>query len=105
LNGWVLLLGVGYDSNTSFHLAEYRAPNPEPIEQGAPILENGQRVWKVYRDIDLDTEPFETIGAAFEAEGSVRVDKVGSAETRFFPQRAAVDFAEAWVSAQRSGKD
>jgi aminoglycoside 3-N-acetyltransferase len=105
LDGWVLLLGVGYDSNTSFHLAEYRAPNPKPIEQGAPISENGQRVWKVYRDIDLDTEPFETIGAAFEAEGSVRVKKVGSAEARFFPQRAAVDFAEAWVSAQRSGKD
>src|SRR5215467_6186758 len=29
LDGWVLLLGVGYDSNTSFHLAEYRAPRAE----------------------------------------------------------------------------
>jgi aminoglycoside 3-N-acetyltransferase len=97
-----LLLGAGYDSNSSFHLAEYRAPGSEPIEQGAPILENGRRIWKVYNDIDLDTEPFETIGAAFEAEGSVTVGKVGSVEARLFPQRAAVDFAEAWVSTQRA---
>jgi aminoglycoside 3-N-acetyltransferase len=102
LDGWVLLLGAGYDSNSSFHLAEYRAPGSETIEQGAPILENGRRIWKVYNDIDLDTEPFETIGAAFEAEGSVTVGKVGSAEALLFPQRAAVDFAEAWVSTQRA---
>ncbi len=26
LDGWVLLLGVSYDNNTSFHLAQYRVP-------------------------------------------------------------------------------
>jgi len=28
LDGWVLLLGVGHDNNTSLHLAEYRATYP-----------------------------------------------------------------------------
>jgi len=42
LDGWVLLLGVGYDRNTSFHLAEYRAANAKPIEAGGPVYDNNQ---------------------------------------------------------------
>ena len=41
LDGHVLMLGTGYDSNTSLHLAEYRAPNPPLTQNGAPWLENG----------------------------------------------------------------
>jgi len=37
----LLLLGVGYGNNTSFHLAEYRVPNPPMTTNGAPVLENG----------------------------------------------------------------
>jgi aminoglycoside 3-N-acetyltransferase len=102
LDGWVLLLGVGYDRNTSFHLAEYRAPGATQIEQGAPIIEDGRRVWKVYRDIDLDVSPFKEIGAAFEQAGHVRIGGVGSADARFFSQRRAVDFAVQWLTRQRT---
>lgn len=101
LGGWVLLLGVEYENNSSFHLAEYRMPNPKPIQQGAPILEDGHRVWKVYDDIYLDDEPFERIGADFEASTQVEKGKVGSAQARFFPQRDAVDFALQWLSEKR----
>ena len=34
LDGYVLLLGVDYDSNTSFHLAEYRAPHAKIEKPG-----------------------------------------------------------------------
>mgnify|MGYP004512855331 FL=1 len=47
LNGKVLLLGTGYDKNTSLHLADVRAQYPGKhncIEHSA-ILENGKRVW------------------------------------------------------------
>nr|WP_228441648.1 AAC(3) family N-acetyltransferase [Novibacillus thermophilus] len=44
LNGSVLRLGVGHDSNTSFHLAEYRARVRPTVTTGAPVLENGQRI-------------------------------------------------------------
>lgn len=103
LNGWVLLLGVGYDSNTSFHLAEYRAPGAKPLVAGAPLLEKGRRVWKSYTDIVFDVDSFGEIGAAFEQAGHVRLGKVGSADARLFRQRKAVDFAQRWVTLRRQG--
>ncbi|MCZ7567243.1 MAG: AAC(3) family N-acetyltransferase [Ardenticatenaceae bacterium] len=101
LDGWVLLLGVGYDRNTSFHLAEYRAPGARRIEPGAPVVEAGRRVWKTYRDIDVDTGPFVEVGTAFERAGHVSTARVGSAEARFFPQRVAVDVATRWLTMRR----
>lgn len=97
LNGWVLLLGVGHGNNTSFHLAEYRTALVAEITQGSPIFENGQRVWKTYRDLDLDDTSFTEIGAAFDQTGHTHVGKVGSAEALFFRQRPAVDFAQQWM--------
>lgn len=96
LAGSVVLLGVGYDRNTSFHLAEHRIEGVKPTNDGAPVIENGIRVWKTYQQIDLDI-PLDTLGAAFEATGSVRTAKVGSATTRLFSQRDAVDFAVRWL--------
>jgi aminoglycoside 3-N-acetyltransferase len=102
LDGWVLLLGVGYGSNTSMHLAEYRAPGSEQVILGAPVLENGQRVWKNYRDIEIDSDIFPEIGADFERTEQVRVARVGSADARLFRQRPAVDFAQEWITAKRA---
>jgi len=101
LDGWVLLLGVGYDSNTSFHLAEYRAPGSVQITQGSPIYEDGERVWKKYRDIDIDSDIFPEVGAEFEQTGAVKIGTVGSAETRLFAQRPAIDFATQWFTRKR----
>jgi aminoglycoside 3-N-acetyltransferase len=102
LNGSVLLLGVGYDRNTSFHLAEYRAPGSQEVMLGVPLLENGQRTWKNYRDIDIDSTLFPEIGADFEQTGLVQVGKVGSALSRLFSQREGVDFATRWFMRYRS---
>jgi aminoglycoside 3-N-acetyltransferase len=102
LDGQVLLLGVGYESNTSFHLAEYRAPAVRRSEDGAPIVESGQRVWKTYTDIELNEEVFGQIGADFEKAVGVRSFGVGSAQAKHFSQRRAVDFAQEWL-AQRRG--
>ncbi len=98
LDGWVLLVGVGYGNNTSFHLAEYRTPGSHEEVRGAPINEHGQRIWKNYRDIDINADVFPAIGAEFEQTGQVRVGKVGSAEARLFRQRAGVDFAQKWLT-------
>ncbi|HTK05799.1 MAG TPA: AAC(3) family N-acetyltransferase, partial [Ktedonobacteraceae bacterium] len=98
LDGYVLLLGVSYESCTSLHLAEYRAPNPQPLTEGSPILEHGQRVWKTYQDIELDADQFPAIGAAFEETGLVKTGNVGSAQCRLLPQRSAVEFAVRWLT-------
>jgi aminoglycoside 3-N-acetyltransferase len=102
LDGWVLLLGVGYDSNTSFHLAEYRLPDPKSLRQGAPIIENGARVWKEFDDIDINDDPFGQIGVDFEETDNVRIGKIGSAESRLFSQRKAVDFALRWLQTEHT---
>jgi aminoglycoside 3-N-acetyltransferase len=104
LDGWVLLLGVGFGSNTSMHLAEYRASGFKQIMQGAPVLEDSQRVWKKYRDIEIDSDIFPEIGADFERTGQVHVAKVGSAETRLFRQRLVVDFTQEWLTTRRSAR-
>lgn len=97
LDGFVLFLGTGYDTNTSFHLAEYRANARPPAIFGAPLPGEAGPVWTTFADIDFDDEMFPTIGAEFEATGAVRVGKVGSATCRLFGVRTAVDFAQIWL--------
>ena len=103
LNGRVLLIGVGYDKNTSLHLADVRAdyPGKHNCVEHSAILENGQRVWKAYETLFVDGEDFERIGAAFEQAHAVRLGKVGGAELRLMQQRALVDFAVGWMEENR----
>jgi aminoglycoside 3-N-acetyltransferase len=100
----VLLIGVGYDRNTSFHLAEYRckaAPHKR-CTRGAPLpTEDGGSRWGTYEDIYWYDADFEEIGRAFEATGSVRVGRIGRATCRLFSQRAVVDFALRWMNENR----
>jgi aminoglycoside 3-N-acetyltransferase len=98
LDGWVLLLGVGFGNNTSFHLGEYRAPGAKPVSAGAPIIEEGKRVWKSYEEIDYDSDCFEELGADFEKSEQVHIDNVGAGKVRLFRQREAVDFAQQWLT-------
>jgi aminoglycoside 3-N-acetyltransferase len=98
-DGQVLLLGAGYDSCTSFHLAEYRTGNAPAARLGAPIMENGERKWAWFEDIDLRADVFDELGRDFEREHAVARGRVGSAEARLFSQRAAVDFAVEWLRA------
>lgn len=97
LGGFVLLLGVGYDRNTSFHLAEYRAGAQSLVVQGTAILRNGVRAWTTFRDIDFGDDVFPAIGEDFEKTGVVRIGQVGSATVRLFSQPAGVDFATNWL--------
>ena len=93
----VMLLGAGYESCTSFHLAEYRTGGAQPVQLGAPLLENGARIWATYADVDLRADLFEELGRDFERVCPVRHGKVGSAGARLCSQRAAVDFAVDWL--------
>ena len=102
LDGHVLLLGVGYERNTSFHLAEYRTPGTKQLIEGASVLEDGVTRWKTFSDLDWNAGPFAQIGAAFETASPVNIGLIGSAASRLFRQRPAVDFAGDWLSAARS---
>jgi aminoglycoside 3-N-acetyltransferase len=95
----VLLLGAGYGSCTSFHLAEYRTGNGRPVRLGAPVVVDGARTWAWFDDIELRADLFDELGADFERQCEVERGRVGSAEARLFSQRAAVDYAVEWLRA------
>lgn len=101
----VLLLGAGFESNTSFHLAEYRAEyaRKERIIQGAPVLVDGHRRWKTFTDINFTSDDFGEIGRAFLKSHTreIRTGRVGNATSHLFPQRLAVDFAVRWLHVHR----
>ena len=106
LGGFVLLLGVGHDRNTSMHLAEYRAifPTKHIVREGAPISTAGSRRWTAFENIDLDSSDFEGIGEDFpqsDVGREVRRGKVGLAKCQLMPQRAIVDFAVDWLEENR----
>jgi aminoglycoside 3-N-acetyltransferase len=58
-------------------------------------------VWKKYRDIEIDADIFPEIGNGFEQTGQVTIARVGSATTRLFRQRPAIDFATEWFTHKR----
>lgn len=101
LDGDVLLIGAGHDSNTSLHLAEYRAPDPPLYQAGAPWLENGERVWKNFDEVYFNEDVLTDIGRDFEKDHDVRIGKVAAATCRFMSQRPLVDFATAWTATYR----
>jgi aminoglycoside 3-N-acetyltransferase len=104
LGASVLLLGVGHISNTSLHLAEYRAIHhgKKYVTGGAPVLLDGRRQWVEFPDVDLDSSDFEDIGSTFEKETRLaRIGKVGMAESRLLPQQEMVDFAVSWMERNR----
>ena len=105
LDARVLLLGVGYDRNTCFHLAEYRCRFAEQkqMERRVPVAEQGATRWTTYDDIYWYHEDFVELGACLEGQTSaVRRGTIGRADCRLFPLRAAVDFAVDWMNANRT---
>jgi aminoglycoside 3-N-acetyltransferase len=104
LDGWVLLLGVGHDSNTSLHLAEYRAkyPRKRHVRGGAPVMLQGRRKWVEIDDIDLDESDFEKIGEGFAREtGLVHEGRIAVASAELMPQQPLVDYAVQWIERNR----
>lgn len=98
LEGYVLLLGVGYDSNTTMHLAEHRIPQLKTEENAGPFYEDGKRVWKTFTQVSYREELFEEIGKAYEEAGhSLWKGKAGLADCRLIPQKELVDFTEKWL--------
>lgn len=101
-DGSVLLLGVGHDSNTSLHLAEHRAAIPKKtVENGGPILDDGERIWAEYETIEESTDDFAELGANFEQAKEVMNGTVGTATATLMNQRKLVDFAVEWFEKNR----
>lgn len=106
MDGYVLLIGVGYDKNTSLHLADVRAeyPGKHMSKESSAIIENGKRVWKTYETIYVDGEDFDAIGQAFECSCRTKKVHLGNGTITFMRQRELVDFAVKWIEENRNGQ-
>jgi aminoglycoside 3-N-acetyltransferase len=100
----VLMLGTDYGTNTSLHLAEYRADHStERRTKGAPVLVDGERRWVEYDDLVIDADDFPALGEAFEREvgPAVAEGTVGAATATLVDGRALVDFGVEWMTENR----
>ena len=111
--GKVLLLGAPLNTVTMLHHAETIAPLPGKITltYEMPVLANGERVWRQYRDIDSaagafdyarvlphGVDAFDVITAAALEAGIGKTGRVGGARSHLLGAQALVDFAVAWLT-------
>lgn len=106
LGGYVLLLGVDHDVNTSLHLSEFLSdyPGKKTYKNYAPVIKDGKRVWTSFDDVDDDTSDFKEVGKAFirAKNNIISLGKIGQADSQFFRQKDLVDFAVKWFKENRS---
>ena len=106
LDAYILMLGTGYDTCTSLHLAEHRAswPGKRSMPQGAPITKDGRRQWVRFDCVDTDTDDFIACGSSFELAKpeAFSLGTVGLAECRQVSIKALVDYAVPWFAEHRT---
>lgn len=88
----VLLLGVTFESCTVLHLAERRTwPHQALIQEGAPLMVDGERRWVPYETPVLRVDLLEDAGRHLVETGIAQSGIVGSARSYLLPVREAVD--------------
>lgn len=103
LNAKVLLIGVGYDKNTSIHLADARAnyKSKHSVNESSAINVNGKREWVTYSSLFVDGEDFCEIGEAFEKNYKLDSVHIGNSLVKCMNQKELVDFAVNWIEENR----
>ena len=103
LGSKILLLGVDHENNTAIHHAEGKVSTPETQRQttGAAIIDNGERKWVSWEEIDYNSDDFQELGIAFEKSIGYKTMKVGQAESRLLPIKELIGFAIDWMRENR----
>jgi aminoglycoside 3-N-acetyltransferase len=103
LDGYVLLLGVNHDKNTSLHLSEARAnfSSKNFIVEHSAVLVNGKREWISYKTQNPDDSDFIKLGDEFEKIHNIKTYTIGNAKVKFISQPKLVDWAINWMENNR----
>lgn len=104
LDGRILFLGTSHGTNTSLHLAEYRADLDLGTKtQASAICVDGDREWVQFEDIEYSDDDFQTCGDAFERDhpDAFKTGAVGVCEAKLISQPQLVDFAVGWFENNR----
>lgn len=101
-DGFVLMIGTGHETNSSLHLAEYRAGVCEPVDRRSlPVECDGKEQVVEFAEPDWSTDDFPDLGAAFEDRAAIKLGTVGAAATKLISQPELVDFGQDWLSKHR----
>lgn len=95
-DGWVLLLGVDHDADTTIHLAESLLEMPHLLElpdRWPDEDERGTRIWREIRKTTKCSDGFVQIRPHIERAGIVRRGRVGSALAELLRSRDLVRVA------------
>jgi aminoglycoside 3-N-acetyltransferase len=103
LGAHVLLIGVGYEKNTSLHLAETIASfsSKKFVNESSAIMIKGRREWVTYNTQAVEDEDFTRLGKEYDEAGNIKIHKIGNAEVRFMRQRPLVDWVVQWMEKNR----
>lgn len=96
----IMLIGVGFDSCTALHLAEFLQENRTASPQGAAIKEGGKRVWRTYDCVNTDSERFPELVKDYT--GPVLKGKLGQAEVKITAMQPLVEFGVDWLKTHRA---
>jgi aminoglycoside 3-N-acetyltransferase len=55
-------------------------------------------VWKIYKNIEFETDDFPALGKSFEEEVTINQETIGNAPCKLFSQRQTVNFAVQWLN-------
>jgi aminoglycoside 3-N-acetyltransferase len=103
---YVLLLGVGFEVCSAFHLSEARQPGAVRRRYDCRIMTEDGPQWTAFLDVDHYDTDFGALGHWLEASEPPRQSPlargaVGGADSRLFPLRWAVDRAADWLAEHR----
>ena len=101
--GGILLIGVDYDKCTALHLAETRADYAGKgyTSETSWIAAAGERRAVTYHNLAFDDGDFVDIGRAYERVHGGQPTMLGDGTVRHIDVVAFVDFAQAWMEANR----
>ncbi|MGI2328021.1 aminoglycoside N(3)-acetyltransferase [Planococcus sp. YIM B11945] len=91
----ILLIGVGFDSCTALHYAEFMQENKTYSPQGAAVSINGERTWRTFDCVDTDSDRFPEL--VKEYKGPISTGKLGQAESQLSAMRPLVEFGIEWL--------
>ncbi|KMY53027.1 aminoglycoside 3-N-acetyltransferase [Bacillus sp. FJAT-27231] len=99
LDASILFIGTDYSTCTAMHLGEFRANDGrKAFKQGSAMMENGERVWKTYMELEENSEQFNDIGRAFEKEAAVTNGMVAQSPCKLIQIRPLVDFTSRYLT-------
>lgn len=91
----ILFIGVGFDSCTALHYAEFAQDDRTTSPQGAATMLNGERIWQRFECVDMDSDRFPEIAKDFQ--GDIKNGKLGQAEVKLVYMRPLVEFGIEWL--------